>query len=85
MLKKAKNQDYLNRCARCFLKGLCDMCPAQSWMEHGTLDTPVEYLCDVAHAIARYLGFIKKEEKAWEVNDWKQRIQKVSVARCGAR
>lgn len=84
-LKKAKNPDYLNHCAHCFLKGLCDMCPAQSWMEHGTLDTPVEYLCDVAHEVARYLGFIKKEEKAWEVNDWKQRIQRVSEAHYGAR
>jgi len=71
---KATNPDYLRRCARCFLKGLCEQCPAKSWTEHGTLDTPVEYLCDVAHAQARYLGLITDQENAWKVEDWQGRI-----------
>ena len=73
---KAANPDYLLRCAKCFLKGLCEQCPAKSWMEHGTLDTPVEYCCEIAHAQARYLGLIKDNEKAWEVGDQKNRIKK---------
>jgi radical SAM protein with 4Fe4S-binding SPASM domain len=72
---RAKNPEYLARCARCFLKGLCEQCPAKSWMEHGTLDTPVEYLCSIAHAQARFLGLIKVEEKAWEVDNWEERIK----------
>lgn len=64
---KATNPEYLRRCAVCFLKGLCEQCPAKSWAEHGTLDTPVEYLCDVAHAQAYWLGWLKEGEKAWEV------------------
>ena len=64
------NPEYLRRCARCFLHGFCEQCPAKSWTEHGTLDTPVEYLCEVAHAQARYLGWLKADEKAWEVADW---------------
>ena len=64
---RATNPEYLRRCARCFLKGLCEQCPAKSWQEHGTLDTPVEYLCDVAHAQARYLGLVGVDERAWEV------------------
>ena len=64
---KAINPEYLNRCARCFLKGLCEQCPAKAWEEHGTLDTPVEYLCEVAHAQARYLGMLEAEEHAWEI------------------
>lgn len=71
---KANNPDYLARCARCFLKGLCEQCPAKSWMEHGTLDTPVEYLCEIAHAQARYLGLLEEGEMAWEVKDWKERV-----------
>ena len=71
---KAENPDYLARCARCFLKGLCEQCPAKSWMEHGTLDTPVDYLCRVAHAQARDLGLLKNGEKAWEVEDWMDRV-----------
>jgi radical SAM protein with 4Fe4S-binding SPASM domain len=75
---KATHAEYLKRCARCFLKGLCDQCPAKSWLEHGTLDTPVEYFCDVAHVKARYLGLIADHEKAWEVRDWQKRIVRFS-------
>ena len=71
---KTTNPEYLNRCAKCFLKRLCEQCPAKSWMEYGTLDTPVEYLCRVAHAQARYLGLLKEGEKAWEVEDWQGRV-----------
>jgi len=74
---KATNPDYLARCARCFLKGLCEQCPAKSWAEHGTLDTPVEYLCRVAHVQARDLGLIGSGECAWEVENWKERIKRI--------
>ena len=70
---KATDIDYLNRCARCFLKGLCDQCPAKSWMEQGTLDTPVQYFCEIAHAQAKYLGLLNTSEKAWEITDWEKR------------
>ncbi len=73
---KAENPDYLKRCAKCFLKGLCEQCPAKSWMEHGVLDKPVEYLCEIAHAQARYLGLIEENEAAWEVKNWRERISK---------
>ena len=71
---KASNPEYLKRCAKCFLKGLCEQCPAKSWMEHGTLDTPVEYCCDVAHTQARFLRFVRESEKAWEVVAWEKRL-----------
>jgi len=75
---KAQDHDYLARCARCFLKGLCEQCPGKSWMEHGTLDTPVQHLCEHAHAQARFLGLLEEGENAWEVADWKDRIQRFS-------
>ncbi len=70
---KAANPDYLARCARCFLKSLCEQCPAKSWTESGTLDTPVEHLCEVAHAQARDLGLVGSGERGWTVRDWKSR------------
>lgn len=76
--KTATNPDYLARCARCFLKGLCEQCPAKSWMEHGTLDTSVDYLCEIAHIQARYLGLLKENEFAWEVTNWRKRIKNFS-------
>jgi radical SAM protein with 4Fe4S-binding SPASM domain len=75
---KASHPEYLSRCAQCFLKGLCEQCPGKSWTEHGTLDTPVEYLCEIAHAQARYLGLLGKDEMAWEVRDWRQRQRSAS-------
>jgi radical SAM protein with 4Fe4S-binding SPASM domain len=72
---RATNPAYLQRCARCFLRGLCEQCPAKSWTEHGTLDTPVEYLCRVAHAQARYLGLLNEGEQAWDVADWQRRTE----------
>lgn len=66
--KKAVNPQYLNRCARCFLKDLCGQCPAMSWMEYGALDTPVEYLCEIASIQARFLGLLREGGKAWQAN-----------------
>lgn len=73
----AENPDYLERCANCFIKGLCEQCPAKSWSEHGTLDTPVDYYCAIAHEQARYLGLIEPGESAWEVTNGKERIERV--------
>jgi radical SAM protein with 4Fe4S-binding SPASM domain len=75
---KAAHPTYLERCARCYLRGLCQSCPARSWMEHGALDIPVEYHCQVAHAQARYLGLLAEGELAWQVTDWQSRISSLS-------
>jgi radical SAM protein with 4Fe4S-binding SPASM domain len=72
---KAHNPDYLARCSRCFLMGLCEQCPGRSWMEYGTLDTPVDYFCQVAHFRARDLGLLQEGEKAWEIENWRERIR----------
>ncbi|HOZ22640.1 MAG TPA: radical SAM protein [bacterium] len=74
---KAVNPEYLHRCARCFLHGLCEQCPGRSWAEHGTLDTPVEYLCEIAHAEARFAGLLQEGEKGWEVKNWRHRINRL--------
>ena len=62
---RAMNLDYLSRCAVCSIKGLCEQCPAKSWTEHGALDRPVEYSCEVAHAQARWLGWLGEHECGW--------------------
>ncbi len=76
---KAINPDYLNRCAKCFLKGLCEQCPAKSWMEYGVLDRPLEYLCDIAHTQARFLGLLNDGEMGWQVTDWRERVSKFAI------
>ncbi len=71
---RAKNKDYLQKCAKCFLKGLCQQCPGRSWAEHGTLDARVPYYCEITHAQGRWLGLLGENEWAWEVKDWRQRL-----------
>lgn len=71
---RAQNSEYLQKCAKCFLKGMCEQCPAKSWSEHGTLDTPVSYLCEVTHAQARYLGLLEDGEFSWQVENWQERL-----------
>ena len=75
---RAVDITYLERCGRCFLKGLCEQCPAKSWAEHGTLDTPVEYFCGVAHAQAAAAGLLQPGEKAWAIADGTARMKRRS-------
>lgn len=82
---KSRNPEYIERCGRCFLKDFCLQCPAKSWAEHGTLDTPVEYLCDITHAQAEGLGLLAGGEKAWAVVDWERRVARPDDAGNGSR
>ena len=72
---RASDPAYLERCARCFLAGICDQCPARSYAEYGVFDRPVEYQCEVTRAKARRLGLLAPGEHPWEVTDWKERIE----------
>ncbi len=81
----ARDPEYLRRCGRCFLRAFCLQCPARSWSEHGTLDTPVDHLCAVAHAQAEALGFLEAGETAWTVMDWEARTSRGGKRRGGTR
>ncbi len=59
--------------------GSCEQCPVKSWLEHGTLDTPIEYFCEIAHTQARYLRLLEDGEMPWEVRNWRERIRDFSV------
>ncbi len=43
-------------CTHCRLQSLCSMCPANGELESGDAETPVEFLCQVAHLRAYTLG-----------------------------
>lgn len=45
--KKKVRKDF--RCKKCDLLSLCGQCPGWSYLEHGNWDTPVDYLCSIAH------------------------------------
>jgi radical SAM protein with 4Fe4S-binding SPASM domain len=74
---KAQNPVYKEKCARCFLSPLCEQCPAKAWMEHGTLDTPVDYYCAAAHEEAVKLGLLNPGEEAWKICNWRERLNRL--------
>jgi radical SAM protein with 4Fe4S-binding SPASM domain len=43
-------------CTHCRLQSLCSMCPANGELENGDAESPVEFLCQVAHLRAYTLG-----------------------------
>jgi radical SAM protein with 4Fe4S-binding SPASM domain len=43
-------------CTDCRLQSLCSMCPAMGELENGNAESPVEFICQVAHLRALRLG-----------------------------
>jgi radical SAM protein with 4Fe4S-binding SPASM domain len=44
------------RCTSCAIAGACDSCPGWSTLEHGTLESPVDYMCEINHRRAEAFG-----------------------------
>ncbi len=45
-----------SKCRSCHLGIICGCCPGWSQLEHGDSETPVEYLCEIAHKRALKCG-----------------------------
>jgi radical SAM protein with 4Fe4S-binding SPASM domain len=44
------------RCVACEIKSMCGMCPANGYLENGNPESPVDFLCRVAHLRAYAFG-----------------------------
>ena len=44
------------KCLECEIRAMCGMCPANGLLEGGSPDSPVEFLCQVAHLRAHVLN-----------------------------
>jgi radical SAM protein with 4Fe4S-binding SPASM domain len=44
-------------CRDCKICGICEQCPGVALNEHGNPESPVEYLCQIAHKRAEAFGF----------------------------
>jgi radical SAM protein with 4Fe4S-binding SPASM domain len=44
------------KCVQCRIQSLCGMCPANGEMENGDRESPVDFLCHVAHLRAATVG-----------------------------
>jgi radical SAM protein with 4Fe4S-binding SPASM domain len=54
---RTKERKKISKCVNCRLHSLCSMCPANGELENGDPESPVEFLCEVAHLRAMALGF----------------------------
>jgi radical SAM protein with 4Fe4S-binding SPASM domain len=46
---RSRKRTRATKCVECRIQSLCGMCPANGEMENGDKESPVEFLCHVAH------------------------------------
>jgi radical SAM protein with 4Fe4S-binding SPASM domain len=51
-----RKRTRVTKCAQCRIQSLCGMCPANGEMENGDRESPVAFLCNVAHLRAAVIG-----------------------------
>ncbi len=51
-----RKRTRVTKCIECRIQSLCGMCPANGEMENGDRESPVEFLCHVAHLRAATIG-----------------------------
>jgi radical SAM protein with 4Fe4S-binding SPASM domain len=53
---RTRARKRITKCVQCQIQSLCGMCPANGELENGDRETPVEFLCEVAHLRAAVIG-----------------------------
>jgi radical SAM protein with 4Fe4S-binding SPASM domain len=53
---RTRKRTRVTKCVECRIQSLCGMCPANGEMENGDRESPVEFLCEVAHLRAAVVG-----------------------------
>jgi radical SAM protein with 4Fe4S-binding SPASM domain len=53
---RSRKRTRVTKCKQCRIQSLCGMCPANGEMESGDRESPVEFLCHVAHLRAAAVG-----------------------------
>ncbi|MGC1645489.1 MAG: radical SAM protein [Candidatus Sulfotelmatobacter sp.] len=53
---RSRKRTRVTKCVECRIQSLCGMCPANGEMESGDKESPVEFLCHVAHLRAAVIG-----------------------------
>jgi radical SAM protein with 4Fe4S-binding SPASM domain len=53
---RSRKRTQVTKCVECRIRSLCGMCPANGEMENGDRESPVEFLCHVAHLRAAAIG-----------------------------
>jgi radical SAM protein with 4Fe4S-binding SPASM domain len=60
---RALKYQHESKCKGCKAIPICDRCAAWSLLENNDLESPVDYLCEIAHARAQAFGMMKKTKE----------------------
>jgi radical SAM protein with 4Fe4S-binding SPASM domain len=53
---RTRKRTRVTKCIECRIQSICAMCPANGEMENGDRESPVSFLCNVAHLRAAAIG-----------------------------
>ena len=53
---RTRKRTRITKCKQCRIQTMCGMCPANGELENGDQESPVEFLCQVAHIRAAAIG-----------------------------
>ena len=53
---RMRKRTRVTKCVQCKIQSLCGMCPANGELENGDRESPVAFLCNVAHLRATVIG-----------------------------
>ena len=53
---RTRKRTRITKCIECRIQSLCGMCPANGELENGDRESPVSFLCNVAHLRAAVIG-----------------------------
>jgi radical SAM protein with 4Fe4S-binding SPASM domain len=53
---RSRKRTRVTKCIQCRIQSLCGMCPANGELENGDRESPVSFLCNVAHLRAAAIG-----------------------------
>jgi radical SAM protein with 4Fe4S-binding SPASM domain len=54
---RSRQRTRPTKCTACRIRTVCSMCPANGELENGDPESPVEFVCEVAHLRAAAMGF----------------------------
>jgi radical SAM protein with 4Fe4S-binding SPASM domain len=80
---RKQERKQMTKCVSCKIRSVCNMCPANGELENGDPESPVDFLCEVAHLRAVALGFEVPEHGDCEF--CRQEERRKAVAESAAR
>src|SRR5262249_10830692 len=77
---RERQRKQMTKCTACRIRSVCSMCPANGELENGDPESPVDFLCEVAHLRAMALRFEVPQHGECEFCSHRERAQVLRAA-----